>query len=222
MLSEPNPSTRSSAKAATKNGLSQPGPSGNRVERRMSRNTDERNARTPAQPVYPVSSGYVRYEAALRAGESALGFQSSADGAIYALRRSLYRELRSTEVNDFLHPIQAALAGFTSHFEPDAYTVEPPSKSGGQEFRRHVRIVGGVGVDEAGEEQRLAIGPPRGRAGARRDGRHADRFAAAGEVQCVNLVRLVAFAFGREGDAAAVGAPRDAAFGGLDVGALRH
>jgi glycosyltransferase involved in cell wall biosynthesis len=88
-----------------------------------------------------VSSGYVRYEAALRAGESALGFQSSADGAIYALRRSLYRELRSTEVNDFLHPIQAALAGFTSHFEPDAYTVEPPSKSGGQEFRRHVRIV---------------------------------------------------------------------------------
>jgi len=88
-----------------------------------------------------VSSGYVRYEALLRVGESALGFQSSADGAIYALRRSLYRELRSTEVNDFLHPIQAALAGFTSHFEPDAYTVEPPSKSGGQEFRRHVRIV---------------------------------------------------------------------------------
>jgi hypothetical protein len=88
-----------------------------------------------------VSSGYVRYEARLRAGESALGFQSSADGAIYALRRGLYRELRSTEVNDFLHPIQAALAGFTSLFDPAAYTVEPPSTSGGQEFRRHVRIV---------------------------------------------------------------------------------
>ena len=90
---------------------------------------------------HAVSSGYVRYEALLRSGESALGFQASADGAIYALRRELYRELRATEVNDLLHPIQAALAGFASRFEPDAYTVEPPSRDGGQEFRRHVRIV---------------------------------------------------------------------------------
>ncbi len=88
-----------------------------------------------------VSGGYVRYEAALREGESALGFQASADGAVYALRRDLYRELRATEVNDLLHPIQATLAGFTSRFEPEAYTVEPPSSDGGQEFRRHVRIV---------------------------------------------------------------------------------
>jgi glycosyltransferase involved in cell wall biosynthesis len=88
-----------------------------------------------------VSSGYVRFEALLRGGESALGFQASADGAIYALRRELYRDLRASEVNDLLHPIQAALAGFVSRFEPDAYTVEPPSHGGGQEFRRHVRIV---------------------------------------------------------------------------------
>src|SRR5207244_4312119 len=40
-----------------------------------------------------VSSGYVRYEAALKSGESALGFLASADGAIYALRRDLYRWL---------------------------------------------------------------------------------------------------------------------------------
>ena len=88
-----------------------------------------------------VSSGYVRYEAALKSGESALGFLASADGAIYALRRDLYRELAAAEVNDFLHPIHAALAGFESRFEPDAYTVEPPSHDGGQEFRRHARIV---------------------------------------------------------------------------------
>jgi len=88
-----------------------------------------------------VSSGYVRYEAGLRAGESALGFQASADGAIYALRRDLYRELHAAEVNDLLHPIQVALAGHTSRFEPEAYTVEPPSRDGTQEFRRHVRIV---------------------------------------------------------------------------------
>lgn len=88
-----------------------------------------------------VSTGYVRYEAGLRSGESALGFQASADGAIYALRRDLYRELHAAEVNDLLHPIQVALAGHTCRFEPDAYTVEPPSHDGAQEFRRHVRIV---------------------------------------------------------------------------------
>lgn len=88
-----------------------------------------------------VASGYARYEALNRAGESALDFQASADGAIYALRRAIYRDLEATEVNDLLHPIQAALEGYTCRFEPAAYTVEPPSRDGGQEFRRHVRIV---------------------------------------------------------------------------------
>jgi len=87
-----------------------------------------------------VSGGYVRYEAALKRGEGALGFLASADGAIYALRRQLYRDLAAAEVNDFLHPIHAALAGFQSRFEPRACTVEPPSHDGGQEFRRHTRI----------------------------------------------------------------------------------
>jgi len=88
-----------------------------------------------------VASGYLRYEALIRRGESALGFQASADGAVYALRRGLYRDLQALEVNDLLHPIQAALAGCTSRFDPGAFTVEPPSRDGGQEFRRHVRIV---------------------------------------------------------------------------------
>lgn len=88
-----------------------------------------------------VSGGYVRFEASLKRGESALGFLASADGAIYALRRRIYTDLAAAEVNDFLHPIQAALAGFESRFEPGAYTVEPPSHDGGQEFRRHTRIV---------------------------------------------------------------------------------
>ncbi|MGH7313270.1 MAG: glycosyltransferase family 2 protein, partial [Candidatus Rokuibacteriota bacterium] len=88
-----------------------------------------------------VGNGYVRYEASLKRGESALGFLAGADGAIYALRRELYEPLRAADVNDLLHPIQAALAGFMSRFDPDAYTVEPASAHAGQEFRRHVRII---------------------------------------------------------------------------------
>lgn len=88
-----------------------------------------------------AASGYVRYEAAIKAGEAALGFLASADGAIYALRRSLYRDLDAAEVNDLLHPIQATLGGHRCEFDPGACTVEPPSAGGAQEFRRHVRII---------------------------------------------------------------------------------
>ena len=88
-----------------------------------------------------AASGYVRYEAALKVGESGLDFLASADGAIYALRRSLYRDLGASEVNDLLHPIQVCLAGYQCRFDPRAVTVEPPSVGGGQEFRRHTRII---------------------------------------------------------------------------------
>jgi cellulose synthase/poly-beta-1,6-N-acetylglucosamine synthase-like glycosyltransferase len=88
-----------------------------------------------------AASGYVRYEAAVKAGEAALGFVASADGAIYAIRGTLYRDLAASDVNDLLHPIQAVLAGYRCWFDPAASTVEPPSRSGGQEFRRHVRII---------------------------------------------------------------------------------
>jgi glycosyltransferase involved in cell wall biosynthesis len=88
-----------------------------------------------------IGNGYVRYEALVKRGESALGFVAGADGAIYALRRSLFQPLAPAEVNDLVHPIQAALAGYASRFDAHATTVEPPSSDGAQEFRRHVRII---------------------------------------------------------------------------------
>jgi len=88
-----------------------------------------------------VANGYVRLEALIKTGESALGFIGGADGAIYALRRGLYREIAPAHVNDLLHPIAAALAGYISRFDGRAYTVEPSSQGAGQEFQRHVRII---------------------------------------------------------------------------------
>jgi cellulose synthase/poly-beta-1,6-N-acetylglucosamine synthase-like glycosyltransferase len=95
----------------------------------------------PAAPGHAVGNGYVRYEAWIKGGESALGVVAGADGAIYALRRTLYRDLGPAEINDLLHPIQAALAGQLARFDPGAYTVEPPAQGGGQEFRRQVRMI---------------------------------------------------------------------------------
>src|SRR5207247_7687280 len=80
-------------------------------------------------------------EALLRARETARDVRGGADGAIYALRRRIYRDLGPAEVNDLAHAIQAALDGYAARFDPGAYTVEPPSAHAGQEFRRHVRIV---------------------------------------------------------------------------------
>ena len=94
-----------------------------------------------ARDAQAVSNGYVRFEAFLRSRETTLDVLGGADGAIYALRRTIYRDLGPAEVNDLAHAIQAALDGYAARFDPDAYTIEPPSAHAGQEFRRHVRIV---------------------------------------------------------------------------------
>jgi len=88
-----------------------------------------------------VGNGYVRYEAFIKTREGLLGFVAGADGAIYALRHDIYRDLGPAEVNDLLHPIQAALEGYASRFDGHAFTMEPPSPGSGSEFRRHVRII---------------------------------------------------------------------------------
>jgi len=88
-----------------------------------------------------VGNGYVRFEAFLRSRETALDVLGGADGAIYALRRRIYRDLGPAEVNDLAHAIQTVLEGYVARFDGGAYTIEPPSAHAGQEFRRHVRIV---------------------------------------------------------------------------------
>jgi cellulose synthase/poly-beta-1,6-N-acetylglucosamine synthase-like glycosyltransferase len=89
------------------------------------------------------SSGgvYQRYESFLREGESALNSIVGADGAIYALRASLYRPLPPRHINDFLHPIQAVLAGYRAVSDPQAVCVEPAEDRGADEFRRQTRIM---------------------------------------------------------------------------------
>src|SRR5207247_10459598 len=88
-----------------------------------------------------VGNGYVRYETFIKTREGRPGFVGGADGAIVALRRDIYRDLGPAEVNDLLHPIQAALEGYASRFDGHAFTMEPPSPGRGSEFRRYVRII---------------------------------------------------------------------------------
>ena len=46
------------------------------------------------------------------------------DGAIYAIRRKLWRELPSDAINDFLNPLQIVEAGSRAVYEPEAICYE--------------------------------------------------------------------------------------------------
>jgi Glycosyl transferase family 2 len=86
-----------------------------------------------------IGSAYQRYEQMLKEYESALGVVATADGAIYAMRRRLFTEMDPRLINDFMHPILAALAGADSVMAREAAAVEDFSTDG--EFARQIRMV---------------------------------------------------------------------------------
>lgn len=95
----------------------------------------------------PIGSGlglYWRHELWLRARESEVGSMLGATGAIYAIRRSLYRPIPAeTILDDVLIPMQAVLAGSRVVFEPRAVAYDLVAASSGQEFARKVRTLFG-------------------------------------------------------------------------------
>jgi cellulose synthase/poly-beta-1,6-N-acetylglucosamine synthase-like glycosyltransferase len=82
-----------------------------------------------------------RFEMYLKSRESALGFIAGADGAIYALRRGLYTPLAPSIINDFVHPIQAAMAGYRSVLAKEAIAYEESVDDPVREFYRQKRMV---------------------------------------------------------------------------------
>ncbi len=86
-----------------------------------------------------IGSAYQRYEQMLKGLESRLGVVATADGAIYAMRRTLFKDMDPVLINDFMHPILASLQNEQSVMSRDAVCFEEFSASG--EFARQVRMV---------------------------------------------------------------------------------
>jgi cellulose synthase/poly-beta-1,6-N-acetylglucosamine synthase-like glycosyltransferase len=87
--------------------------------------------------------GYWRYEKWLRRQESAIGSTMGATGAIYALRRSLWRPLPAdTILDDVLAPMRAVLAASRVVFSSEALAFDPVAPSG-VELRRKIRTLAG-------------------------------------------------------------------------------
>lgn len=84
---------------------------------------------------------YWRYETAIKRYESALGSVVGGDGAIYSVRRELYRPMAPDALSDFINPLQVVEQGKRCIYESRAISVEEVAGSFDKEFRRKVRIV---------------------------------------------------------------------------------
>ena len=100
---------------------------------------------------------YWRYEKQLRRYESVVGSTLGATGAIYALRRALYRPLPAdTILDDVLTPMRAVLAGYRVVFSEQAFAFDRASSDADAEQRRKVRTLAG-NFQILGQEPRLLV-----------------------------------------------------------------
>jgi cellulose synthase/poly-beta-1,6-N-acetylglucosamine synthase-like glycosyltransferase len=92
-------------------------------------------------PAHNQESNYWQYEQTIRAWESQLGSTVGGDGAIFAVRRELYKPLAADAINDLVIPLQIVAQGYRAIFEAAAIGFEPSAGDFAGEFRRKRRIV---------------------------------------------------------------------------------
>ena len=86
---------------------------------------------------------YWKYEKLIRAAESKLDSLVGATGALYAIRRKLFRELpEDCLLDDVFTPMQIALRGYRVVFEPNAKIFDVEASTEG-EFARKARTLAG-------------------------------------------------------------------------------
>lgn len=84
---------------------------------------------------------YWDYEILIKRLETSVGSMVGGDGAIYAIRRELWRSLPEDAINDFLNPLQIVEAGWRGVYEPEAICYEETAGGAHREYKRRVRIV---------------------------------------------------------------------------------
>lgn len=88
---------------------------------------------------------YWTYERALRRDEARVHSAIGVTGAVYAMRRRLWKPLPPALILDDVYtPMRLVLEGFRVGFAPDAIARETRTPSPGQEYNRKVRTLTGV------------------------------------------------------------------------------
>ena len=83
---------------------------------------------------------YGRLEMATKKWESLVSSCVGADGAIFAIRKQLYKPLKDYDINDFVIPLDVIGQGKRVVLDPDIYCIEEPGEDEAKEYRRQVRI----------------------------------------------------------------------------------
>jgi cellulose synthase/poly-beta-1,6-N-acetylglucosamine synthase-like glycosyltransferase len=89
---------------------------------------------------------YWRFELWLRAQESRLGSVTAGNGPIYAVRRSDWEDVEPWCGHDLGLPYLMVQRGRRAVYDPEAVSVEKPSKDIEDEYRRKVRMLRGAWV----------------------------------------------------------------------------
>lgn len=84
---------------------------------------------------------YWTFDSLLKQFQSQAGNAISATGAIYAIRRSLFRTIPPGVTDDFVASTSVIAQGYRLVFAPDAIAYEPVAASSGAEFGRKVRVI---------------------------------------------------------------------------------
>jgi len=84
---------------------------------------------------------YTSFESEIKRLESLIGSCVGADGAIFAIRKQLYRPLQCADINDLVIPLKIVAQGFRGKLEETAFCFEETVKTEMQEFHRQVRIM---------------------------------------------------------------------------------
>jgi cellulose synthase/poly-beta-1,6-N-acetylglucosamine synthase-like glycosyltransferase len=85
-------------------------------------------------------SAYMRYENQLRAWETQLGSIVGVDGGVDAIRRALYKPMRTDQLPDFVQPLRVREQGYRVVYQPEALLYEDALAATGDEYRMRVRV----------------------------------------------------------------------------------
>jgi cellulose synthase/poly-beta-1,6-N-acetylglucosamine synthase-like glycosyltransferase len=83
---------------------------------------------------------YSKLEKMTKCWESRVSSCVGADGAIFAIRKTLYKPLDNRDINDFVIPLHVISQGKRVILDPEVYCFEDPAKGEGDEYRRQARI----------------------------------------------------------------------------------
>ena len=83
---------------------------------------------------------YARLEMITKQAESRFSSCVGADGAVFAVRKNLYRPLQDYDINDFVIPLNVIGQGKRVVLDPEVFCIEQPADNESKEFSRQARI----------------------------------------------------------------------------------